>query len=138
MDEYTTAKSNHQLLLDSLARSEATLQAAEAKEKAIREKYGFDHYELGTVICFDYVFKTPRSGVPVAVGITYQYVILKCERGWYTSGPSTHGARTWEQMISFWERGEASNFKVAKSWKTFKPILPPHIQETHGTMGVVS
>ena len=131
-----TAKSNHQYLLDSLARSERALQEAEAEERIRLEKYGYDEWPIGTVITFDYTFG--KGAFPNQRDKVYSYAILKSEAGWYSSGPRTPDARSWDGMITFWERGSVFNMKVVKGRRKFRPILPPHIQEEHGDYGVIS
>lgn len=132
----TSARSNHQLLLDALARSEAALQAEEAEARARLDKYGLDVWPVGTIITFDYEFG--KGAFPNQRGNVYSYAILKSGDSWYSSGPKTPDAKTWEDMIRFWDRGVVSNMQVVKGKKKFRPILPPHIQEEHGNYGVVS
>jgi hypothetical protein len=106
-----------QMLISALTRNEREQRKVEEKERHIAETYGIDDWKIGTVITFDYQFnKPPRSSNRI-----YQYAIMKCESGWYSSGPNTPDARTWDQMIAFWERGTVSNMRVAKTWKEFVP-----------------
>lgn len=77
-----------------IARAEQAMRQLEKYEK-----YGEDDYEDGAVIIFEYQF-TPS-------GQAYSYAALKAHGKWYTTGPRSPKAYTWEELVSWF--AEASN-----------------------------
>lgn len=68
-------------------------QLEELEEKYA--KYGEDECEDGVVVIFDYQF--------VPGGRVYSYAAIKAGGLWYTTGPKSPKAFTWEQFIDWLE-----------------------------------
>ena len=88
---------------DLLARE---LNKALAEEARIEEKYGTDH-EDGTVIAFRVQFAPS--------GIWYEYAAIRVSGAWFTTGPRTPKAYTWEELTGWFDEAHrVSKIKVLR------------------------
>ena len=88
---------------DLLARE---LNKALAEEARIEEKYGTDH-EDGTVIAFRVQF--------MAGGNWYEYAAIRVSGAWFTTGPRTPKAYTWEELTGWFDEAHrVSKIKVLR------------------------
>lgn len=62
---------------------------------AMIESYGEDDFEDGAVLVFDKVMGNQ----------TYKYAAIKAVGLWYTTGPKSPKAYTWDELVSWFSEG---------------------------------
>jgi hypothetical protein len=78
------------------------------------DKYGDDIYEDGTVIRFKYAFTEATS-----VSCLYTFAALKVKGSWYLTGSKFADRFTWDDLVSFWNRGIVRKMRIATEWEKF-------------------
>lgn len=83
----------------------------EAQNRSDRSKvFGEDSYPTGTIIKFLYRFPDQYRRE------AYEYAVLKCSNGlWYTTGPKSPKAFSWEDLVRWWLEGETTEFRILHS-----------------------
>jgi hypothetical protein len=72
---------------------ERQIEAEVEKRLRLVAAYGKDNFPVGAVIRFRKQFKPD--------GKLYAYAAIKCEDGWYTSGPRTPKGYSWDELVAW-------------------------------------
>lgn len=93
-----TTKDNLVSAMEQAERGHALYMAEMARKlDAVAALGEDDDYELGAIMVFDKTFVDGRR--------TYKYTAMKCEGGWYTSGPRSPGPYSWSGLVEFLSTG---------------------------------
>ena len=88
----------------------------------LEAKYGADDYKSGDVITFGYRFvdRFAYGDGSTSRNYTreYKYAAIKCNGLWYTTGPKSPKAYTWDDLIQWWDEGKLTYLKKVTKQQT--------------------
>jgi hypothetical protein len=96
------------------ARVKAQRLADEEDKKSywIAEHYGEDIYETGNIIHWEMSFQYHgNTKLKNPTGRVYQYAAIKADSLWFTTGPKSPKAYTWDELTTWFEKN-----KVEQLW----------------------
>jgi hypothetical protein len=99
-----------------LDRADQALEEERTKQADKLEKYGEDAFAEGTVITFQYqfpnTFQKGPDGERIYWPMKYLYAAIKADGLWYTTGPKSPKAFTWQSLVDWWENGRVTKLRV--------------------------
>jgi hypothetical protein len=103
-------------LLRQLDQTDVQLEEERTRQADRLEKYGEDAFPEGAVITFLYQFPNPfqkgPDGQRIYRPMKYLYAAIKADNLWYTTGPKSPKAYTWQNLIDWWENGRVTKLRI--------------------------